>query len=45
MSFCSIDGVLYDKSATRLICCPGNKTSVEIPESVKSIESAAFQGG
>lgn len=41
-SFSSIDGVLYDKRVTCLIRCPEQKTSVEIPESVKAIGSWAF---
>jgi len=38
----SIDGVLYSKDAERLICCPGGKTSINIPDSVICIEDCAF---
>ena len=41
--FKSIDGVLYDKNVTKLICCPGGKTGVDIPDSVTSIDSYAFE--
>jgi len=37
-----LDGVLYNKNLTRLICCPGGKTSVTIPDSVTSIGNSAF---
>ena len=40
--YTSIDGILYDKAVTRLICCPGAKQSVVIPEGVKSIDVGAF---
>ena len=43
-SYTSVDGVLYDKNKTTLICCPGGKTSVEIPNDVTNIGSAAFVG-
>ena len=42
-SYTSVDGVLYDKNKTTLICCPGGKTSVEIPN-VTNIGYAAFAG-
>ena len=42
--FCSIDGLLYNKDATVLICCPGGLTSVTIPSSVTSIGVDAFFG-
>ena len=43
-NYASIDGVLYDKNITNLICCPGavGKTSIEIPKNVTSIEAHAF---
>ena len=43
-NYASIDGVLYDKNITNLICCPGavGKTSIEIPKTVTSIEAHAF---
>ena len=40
--FSSIDGVLYNKNASSLKCCPGGKTSVTIPNSVTSIGAYAF---
>ena len=43
-SYTSVDGVLYDKNKTTLICCPGGKTSVEIPNDVTNIGYAAFAG-
>ena len=36
------DGVLYNRDMTRLICCPGAKTSVTIPDGVTSIGVYAF---
>ena len=42
-SFSSIDGVLYNKNKTKLICCPGGKTSITIPNSVTSIRELAFE--
>ena len=41
-NYASIDGVLYNKDVTTLICCPGGKTSITIPNSVTSIGSSAF---
>ena len=41
-NYASIDGVLYNKGVTTLICCPGGKTSITIPNSVTSIGSSAF---
>ena len=42
--FCSIDGVLFNKSATKLIYYPKNKSGKEysIPKSVKVIGESAF---
>lgn len=40
--FSSIDGVLYNKNASSLKCCPGGKTSLTIPNSVTSIGAYAF---
>ena len=42
--YCSIDGVLYDKDATELICCPGGLVLVTIPSGVTSIGDDAFCG-
>ncbi len=41
-NYSSIDGILYNKDVTKLICCPGAKTSVTIPNSVTSIGDDAF---
>lgn len=44
-SYCSVDGMLYNKVKTTLICCPGNKDGgFAIPSSVKTIGFAAFLG-
>lgn len=41
-SYCSIDGVLYNKPATTIISCPDTKTYCEIPDSVSLISEEAF---
>ena len=38
----SVDGILFDKHKTTLIRCPVMKSSVNIPESVRSIGENAF---
>ena len=43
-NYSSIDGILYNKDVTNLICCPSAKTSVTIPHSVTSISEEAFSG-
>lgn len=44
-SYCSVDGILYNKDKTTLYVCPGGKTGqITIPEGVTSIESSAFYG-
>ena len=42
--YCSVDGVLYNKNLTELLCYPAGKTAISysIPESVISIGTAAF---
>ena len=42
VKFSSIDGILYNKDASTLLCCPGGKTTVTIPNSVTSIGDLAF---
>ncbi len=44
VEFSSIDGILYNKDASTLLCCPGGKTTVTIPNSVTSIGINAFEG-
>ena len=46
-SFCSVDGVLYNKAKTELILYPRAKTntSYQIPDGVNSIASDAFSYG
>ena len=39
----SIDGVLYNKDVTTLICCPAGKTELSIPDSVTRIGERAFE--
>lgn len=41
----SEDGILYDKNKTRLLTCPGAKTSATIPQTVTSIADYAFSEG
>lgn len=42
--FCDIDGVLFSKDKTKLICYPSgrNETSYKIPQGTKVIEGSAF---
>ncbi|MBQ7188974.1 MAG: leucine-rich repeat protein [Kiritimatiellae bacterium] len=42
--YATLDGVLYDKAYTKLLCCPSQKESIEIPSSVTSIGRSAFYG-
>ncbi len=41
-TYCSIDGVLYDKNKTLLIKCPAKTEKLKIPDSVGSIVGDAF---
>jgi len=41
-AYTDVDGVLYDKNKTRLILCPSQKTSCDIPDTVTVIQSRAF---
>lgn len=42
-NYCSIDGVLYDKGSSTVLCCPGAKTgAVVIPDSVTNISDECF---
>ena len=43
LSYQSIDGVLYNKSGTKLICCPNGKSgALTVPDTVMIIEDYAF---
>lgn len=42
-NYCDVDGVLFNKDTTKLICCPAGKIgNYVIPDGVTSIESRAF---
>lgn len=42
-NYCSIDGILYSKDKSEILCCPaGRKGSIIIPNSVTSIGKFAF---
>lgn len=41
-NYSSIDGILYDKDATTILGCPGNRESISFPGSVTSIGDSAF---
>ena len=43
-NYCSIDGVVYNKDVTELVCCPKYIKEVNIPESVETIWAGAFRG-
>ena len=42
-AYASEDGILYTHDMKTLLCCPGAKTSVTIPDSVTSIGGWAFE--
>lgn len=44
--FCSVDGVLYNKDMTELVCYPMNKivTTFNIPSTVKTLRTGSFAG-
>ena len=42
-SYCSEDGIVYNKSKTEIVLCPLGKTSVTIPETITSIPASAFK--
>lgn len=42
--YSSIDGILYNKDATRLITCPGARRNMTVPTYVTSIGDYAFSG-
>ena len=43
--YTSVDGVLYNKDVTELILCPAGITSLEVPNTVISINKSAFDSG
>ena len=44
-TYCSVDGIVYDKSMTIVRCCPGGRTgSITIPDGVTRIGDSAFEG-
>ncbi len=41
--YSSLDGVLFDKASTTLLCCPGGKSGVyQVPDTVTCIDDGAF---
>ena len=46
LAFCDVDGVLYNKAVTELICYPASRmaTAYAIPDSVTTIDNYAFSG-
>ncbi|MCD8023534.1 MAG: leucine-rich repeat protein [Lachnospiraceae bacterium] len=43
--YCSVEGVLYNKEQTELICCPrGKEGTLVIPDTVTDLNDAAFYG-
>jgi hypothetical protein len=44
-NYSSVDGILYDKSASDLLLCPvGKEGAATLPDGVLAIETGAFQG-
>ena len=41
--YASVDGIVYSKDITVLLCCPEGKQKVTIPNSVIQIEESAFE--
>lgn len=42
---CAKEGILYNKDGSTLMHCPPGGTTVEIPENVEKLDSAAFSDG
>ena len=40
----TVDGILYNRDVTSLLCCPAGKTEITIPQSVTRIFSYSFYG-
>ena len=43
-SYSSLDGVLFNKSQTELVLCPGGRSTITLPASVTRISEGAFAG-
>jgi len=43
-SFCVVNGLLCDKTRTRLVACPGAVLAVSFPKGIVAIEDEAFAG-
>lgn len=41
-AYCTVDGVLYNKDATKMIYCPGGKTQLSISAEVTGFDSYSF---
>lgn len=42
-TFASADGIVFDKNMSRVVICPGGKTSVNIPNTVTTIGASSFR--
>lgn len=42
--FSSIEGLLYDKSISTLLCCPAGRSEVSVSNKITSIGESAFEG-
>ncbi len=42
--YTTVDGALYDKTATELLICPAGKSTIYMPNIIKIIASDAFEG-
>ena len=42
--YASVDGILYDREVTTLLCCPGAKNTVSVPGTVTTVAESAFEG-
>ena len=43
--YCDVDGILFNKAKTMLVCCPALKDGeITVPGTVETISSGAFQG-
>ena len=44
VKYVSIDGVLYSKNKATLVCCPGAKTSITMPNTLKTVGGFSLYG-